>query len=189
MTETAESQILRAAAFAAEVHTHQRRKGAAAEPYVNHVIEVAGALASAGAPLAAVLAGLLHDTIEDGASAGRPVTEAELAERFGAEVASIVAEVTDDRALPKHERKRLQVEHAPRKSPEARMLKLADKAANLRAITVSPPPHWDIARKREYLDWAEAVAAGCRGVNEALEAAFDEALAAARAALEDQRLD
>jgi (p)ppGpp synthase/HD superfamily hydrolase len=189
MTETAESQILRAAAFAAEVHTHQRRKGSAAEPYVNHVIEVGAALAAAGAPLPAILAGLLHDTIEDGASAGRPVTEAELAERFGAEVAAIVSEVTDDKALPKHERKRLQVEHAPGKSRAARMVKLADKAANLRAIAVSPPPHWDIARKREYLDWAEAVAAGCRSVNAALEAAFDAALATARAALEDQRLD
>lgn len=189
MIETAESLILRAAAFAAEVHTHQRRKGAAAEPYVNHVIEVGAALAAAGAPLAAILAGLLHDTIEDGASAGRPVTEAELAERFGAEVASVVAEVSDDKALPKHERKRLQVERAPGKSQAARMVKLADKAANLRAIASSPPPHWDIARKREYLDWAEAVAAGCRGVNERLEAAFDAALATARAALEVQRLD
>lgn len=187
MTETPEALVLRAAAFAAEVHTHQRRKGAAAEPYVNHVLEVGAALAAAGAPLAAVLAGLLHDTIEDGASAGRPVTEAELAERFGAEVASIVAEVTDDKILPKDERKRLQVERAPRKSRAARMVTLGDKAANLRAIALSPPPHWDLARRRAYLDWAEAVAAGCRGVNDALEAAFDAALATARAALEDQR--
>ncbi|WP_144185848.1 HD domain-containing protein [Elioraea rosea] len=189
MTETNESLALRATAFAAEVHTHQRRKGAAAEPYVNHVIEVGAALAAAGAPLAAILAGLLHDTIEDGDSAGRPVTEAELAERFGEEVAAIVAEVTDDKALPKAERKRLQIEKAPGKSAAARMVKLADKAANLRAITVSPPPSWDLARKRDYIDWAEAVAAGCRGVNPTLEAAFDTALALARTALEDQTLD
>ncbi len=189
MDETNEALVLRATAFAAEVHTHQRRKGAAAEPYVNHVIEVGAALAACGAPIAAIVAGLLHDTIEDGASAGRPVTEAELAERFGGEVAAIVVEVTDDKTLPKAERKRLQVEKAPGKSQAARMVKLADKAANLRAITVSPPPSWDLARKREYLDWAEAVAAGCRGVNPALEAAFDTALALARTALEDQTLD
>jgi (p)ppGpp synthase/HD superfamily hydrolase len=132
---------------------------------------------------------LLHDTIEDGASAGRPVTEAELAERFGAEVAVIVSEVTDDKTLPSAARKRLQVERAPKKSAAARMVKLADKAANLRAITNSPPPSWDLARKRDYLAWAEAVAAGCRGVNEELEAAFDAALALARSALEDQTLD
>lgn len=189
MTETHEALILRAATFAAEVHTHQRRKGAAAEPYVNHVIEVGAALAAAAAPLPAILAGLLHDTIEDGASAGRPVTEAELTERFGAEVAAIVAEVTDDKTLSSTARKRQQVETAPKKSAAARMVKLADKAANLRAITVSPPPSWDLARKRAYLDWAEAVAAGCRGVNPALERAFDEALALARNALEDQTLD
>jgi (p)ppGpp synthase/HD superfamily hydrolase len=189
MTETHEALILRATAFAAEVHTHQRRKGAAAEPYVNHVIEVGAALAAAGAPLPAILAGLLHDTIEDGATVGRPVTEAELADRFGTEVAAIVAEVTDDKTLTKAERKRLQVATAAKKSRAARMVKLADKAANLRAITLSPPPSWDLARKREYLVWADAVAAGCRGVNPALERAFDEALALARSALEDQTLD
>lgn len=189
MRESHAALILRAAAFAAEVHTHQRRKGAAAEPYVNHVIEVGAALAAAGAPLPAILAGLLHDTIEDGASAGRPVTEAELAERFGAEVATIVVEVTDEKTLPKAARKRHQVETAPAKSTAARMVTLADKAANFRAITVSPPPSWDLARKREYLDWAEAVARGCRGVNPGLERAFDEALAMARSALEDQTLD
>jgi (p)ppGpp synthase/HD superfamily hydrolase len=189
MTESNEALVLRATAFAAEVHTHQRRKGAAAEPYVNHVIEVAAALAAAGAPIAAILAGLLHDTIEDGDTVGRPVTERELAERFGPEVAAIVVEVTDDKTLPKAERKRLQVATAAKKSEAARMVKLADKAANLRAITVSPPPSWDLARKRDYLDWAEAVAAGCRGVNPALEEAFDTALALARTALEDQTLD
>lgn len=189
MKESHEALILRATAFAAEVHTHQRRKGAAAEPYVNHVIEVGAALAGAGAPLTAILAGLLHDTIEDGASAGRPVTEAELSERFGADVASAVVEVTDDKSITKAERKRRQVETAARKSEAARMVKLADKAANLRAIAMSPPPSWDLARKHAYLEWAEAVAAGCRGVNPALERAFDEALALARTALEDQRLD
>jgi (p)ppGpp synthase/HD superfamily hydrolase len=187
--ETPEARLMRAAAFAAEVHTRQRRKGAAQEPYVNHVLEVAAALAAAGAPLPVVLAGLLHDTIEDGASAGRPVTEAELAERFGADVAAIVAEVSDDKTLPKAERKRRQADGAVARSAAAKMVMLADKTANLRAIAESPPPHWDTARKREYLAWAEAVAAGCRGVNPALETGFEAAVALARAAIDEQAID
>ena len=59
------AEILRATLFAARAHAGQARKGAAAEPYVNHVIEVAAILAEAGAPLPAILAGLLHDTVAD----------------------------------------------------------------------------------------------------------------------------
>ena len=60
-------QILAAARFAAEKHASQRRKGLAGEPYVNHVIEVAGLIASSSDVLDAnlIMAGLLHDTIED----------------------------------------------------------------------------------------------------------------------------
>jgi (p)ppGpp synthase/HD superfamily hydrolase len=174
--------------WAAQLHRNQTRKGKKV-PYISHLIGVSGLVWEDGGDEDQAIAGLLHDTIEDGATVGRPVTEAELAERFGPEVAAIVTEVTDDKTLTKAERKRLQVATAPKKSEAARMVKLADKAANLRAITVSPPPSWDLARKREYLEWADAVAAGCRGVNPALEHAFDDALALARSALDDQTLD
>mgnify|MGYP000889262520 CR=1 FL=1 len=81
------AEILRATLFAARAHAGQTRKGAAAEPYVNHVIEVAEILAAHGAPLPVVLAGLLHDTVED-----TEVTHADLVATFGAEVAGLVAE-------------------------------------------------------------------------------------------------
>jgi (p)ppGpp synthase/HD superfamily hydrolase len=168
-THWAVAEILRAADYAAHAHRAQRDKGAAAGPYVNHLIEVARLLADAEAPQAVVLAGLLHDTIED---AG--VTAAALAASFGAEVAGLVAEVTDDKTLPWQERKRLQVVHAPHRSTGARMLKLADKTSNLRRI-VRTPPGWGRARCLEYYAWAAEVVAGCRGVNAALEAAFDQA--------------
>lgn len=59
--------VLRAACFAAEKHAAQKRKGTATEPYVNHVLEVAGLVSTAlaQADTNPVMAALLHDTIED----------------------------------------------------------------------------------------------------------------------------
>jgi (p)ppGpp synthase/HD superfamily hydrolase len=164
--------VMRAVDFAARKHRHQRRKGADAEPYINHPVEVARLVAEAtdGKDLPAVLAALLHDTIED-----TETSYAELRREFGEKVAKLVAEVTDDKRLPKAERKRLQVANAPHKSATARLIKIADKTSNLRSILESPPVDWDARRRREYFEWAEKVVAGCRGVNERIEAAFDAA--------------
>lgn len=173
-------RLARAAAFAAEKHSGQVRKGEAGEPYVNHVIEVAEmlAVASAGTDVELVIGGLLHDTIED-----TNATHAEIMAIFGVVVADLVLEVTDDKALPKAERKRLQALHAPHKSLRARQLKLADKTSNLRALASSPPAGWPLERQREYLDWARAVAAGLRGANTWLEEQFDAAAAEAERVL------
>jgi hypothetical protein len=98
-------------------------------------------------------------------------------------VAAIVAEVSDDKSLPKEVRKALQVRDAPKKSAAARQLKLADKISNLRSILASPPASWGHARRVEYVGWAGRVAAGLRGVNPGLEALFDATYAAAVAGL------
>ena len=95
----------------------------------------------------------------------------------GAVFVEELAEVTDDQALPKAERKRLQVEHAPRLSHEAKLVKLADKLVNLRDVAERPPAKWDLARRREYFDWAKRVVDGLRGTHPRLEAAFDAAYA------------
>lgn len=169
--------ITQAMDFATRAHTDQRRKGARGEPYINHLAEVAWMLAqaTAGKDVALIAAGLLHDTIEDHA-----ITHATLADEFGIDVADLVAEVTDDKSLLKEERKRLQIEHAPHKSPRARMLKIADKTSNLRAILHSPPADWNRERKLEYFTWADRVVAGCRGINPWLDTQFDEALTAGK---------
>ena len=147
-------QILDAARFAAERHAAQRRKGRTAEPYVNHLLEVAELLARTAAHLDTnlIVAALLHDTIEDVG-----VTRQELAERFGEDVASLVAEVTDDKSLAKEARKALQVENAPKKSPRAQALSTADKIANVRSIATSPPANWSFERRVEYVRWARQV--------------------------------
>lgn len=85
-------------------------------------------------PLFDTQAALLHDTVED-----TDTTLEELEDKFGAIVARIVQEVTDDKRLPKQERKRLQVEHAPRCSRQAKLVKLADKLYNLRDLNTCTP--------------------------------------------------
>lgn len=178
MTEPVHShvEILKAVAFAAEKHRDQRRKGAQASPYINHPIAVAELLALVGgvSDLATLQAAVLHDTIED-----TETTPDELEEVFSAEVRDLVVEVTDDKALPKQERKRLQIEHAPHLSGRAKGIKLADKICNVRDVT-HDPPDWRIERRLEYLAWAERVVAGCRGTNAYLERYFDEVLARGR---------
>lgn len=165
--------VLRAADAAARWHVHQRRKGAAQEPYVNHLLEVASLVTEAthGKDPDLVIAALLHDAIED-----QEVPAELIAREFGSKVAAIVAEVTDDKTLDKAERKHRQVATAPKKSNQAKMLKLADKTSNLRAIAFSPSPGWSVQRRLEYIDWAKSVAAGLRGVSPWLEDQFDRAV-------------
>lgn len=174
------ARLLDALHFSAQRHRDQRRKGASKAPYINHPIEVAHILAGIGgvADLDTLLAAILHDTMEDTGTTGD-----ELEARFGAEVRSLVQEVTDDKRLPKEERKRLQVQQAAHKSAKARMIKLADKICNVRDVTHVPPSDWSHQRRVAYLDWTMEVVAGCRGVNPALERHYDEVLAAGRRVL------
>ena len=163
------TRLLEATDFAARKHRDQRRKGAEID-YVNHPLSVARTLVEVGGidDATVLAAAMLHDTLEDTAT-----TRDELEREFGAAVAGIVAEVTDDKRLPKDERKRRQIEHAPDLSPEAKLVKLADKICNLRDVLDAPPAGWPIERKRGYFDWAERVVDGLRGSNPRLEAVFD----------------
>ena len=172
--------LLRALHFAAEKHRDQRRKGRDASPYINHPIEVASVLANVGgvSDVTTLVAAVLHDTIED-----TKTTPAELEEHFGPDVRRLVEEVTDDKTLPKAERKRLQIEHAPRASSRAKLIKLADKICNVRDITHAPPADWLVDRRREYLEWTERVVVGCRGCNQALARYYEELLEEGRTAL------
>src|ERR687885_940242 len=166
--------LLKALAFAAHKHRDQRRKDAEASPYINHPIALADVLVNEGGvtDIEVLCAALLHDTVEDTAT-----THEELVDAFGSRIARIVAEVTDDKRLPKAERKRLQIEHAPTISHEAKLVKLADKLVNLRDVAERPPAKWDLARRQEYFDWARQVIDGLRGAPPRLEAAFDAAYA------------
>ncbi len=164
--------VLRAADAAARWHVHQRRKGAAEEPYINHLLEVASLVAEAtdGKDPELVIAALLHDAIED-----QEVPRSVIAETFGNGVAKLVEEVTDDKNLPKQQRKRLQIKSAHKKSERAKILKLADKTSNLRDVAASPPPDWSVKRRLEYVKWARRVSEGLTGVSKRLEEEFEQA--------------
>src|SRR6185437_6181785 len=95
------SLLISVAAFAAEKHRDQRRKGADASPYINHPIGLAYVLAREAdiADVPTIAAALLHDTVED-----TDTTPEELRELFGDEITAIVLEVTDDKSLSKADR-------------------------------------------------------------------------------------
>ena len=173
-------RLLQAMRFAAHKHRDQKRKDGDATPYINHPIEVAELLAQVGGVRDpdVLCAALLHDTIEDTETTGE-----DLEAVFGPRVRALVEEVSDDKSLPKEERKRLQIEHAPHLSDDAKRIKVADKTSNVRDVTLSPPAGWSEERRADYLDWARRVIDGVRGVCPPLEAEFDRALAEGRARL------
>ncbi len=162
-------RLTKALAFAAERHRDQRRKDSVASPYINHPIALLQLLmveAEVADP-EVLIAALLHDTLEDTAT-----SPDELAQRFGPEIRNLVLELTDDKSLPKAERKQRRIECAARLSPKARLVLLADKICNLRDLATSPPPDWDLERRRAYFDWAAAVVAPIRGSHPRLEQLF-----------------
>ncbi|NWZ86626.1 MESH1 pyrophosphohydrolase, partial [Poecile atricapillus] len=136
------ARLLEAVDFAARKHKEQRRKDPEGTPYINHPI---------------------GDT---------DTTLSEIEERFGAEVRRVVEEVTDDKSLPKMERKRLQIERAPFCSSRAKLVKLADKLYNLRDLNRCTPRGWSEERVQEYFRWAARVVSGLRGTSAALEGAL-----------------
>ena len=165
--------LLQAILFSADKHRDQRRKDQEQTPYINHPIAVAQRLWETGGvrdPIT-LIAALLHDTIED-----TNTSTLEIETLFGQEVLSVVLEVSDDKSLPKAERKRLQIEHAADVSTRAKLIKLADKTCNLADLIHSPPPNWDVERQKQYVLWTEQVVARLRGTNSALEDGYDEIL-------------
>ena len=164
-------KLTAAIAFAAEKHKNQKRKGAKAEPYINHPLQVLDILTNVGnvEDFEVLMAAVLHDTVEDTGT-----KKEEIAQIFGERACKIVMEVTDDKSLEKAVRKQLQIEHAPHLSVEAKLVKLADKISNVHDVMQNPPSDWSIERRREYIEWSEKVVEGLRGTNQNLENHFDE---------------
>lgn len=83
----------------------------------------------------------MHDTVED-----TDTSFDEIEQHFGLAVRKIVEEVTDDKSMPKLERKRLQIVHAKDSSYNAKLVKLADKLYNLRDLQRCAPSEWTEVR-------------------------------------------
>ena len=171
------SVFLKAIKFSAEKHRNQRRKDEQESPYINHPIEVANVLWTVGDvyDVTTIVGALLHDTIED-----TNTTPEEILNNFGKDVLALVLEVSDDKNLPKKERKIKQIKKASFLSFRAKQLKLADKICNISDIANYPPQNWSWQRRVDYLEWADSVIAGLRGVNAKLETYFDETLTEAQ---------
>jgi (p)ppGpp synthase/HD superfamily hydrolase len=125
----------RALAFALEKHAGQTRRGRDV-PYASHPVRVAGLVLEHGGDASQVAIGLLHDVIEDCG-----VSDAELRERFGEEVASAVRALSDvlegdtpKQKAPWRERKTRFVARLPSVGARARLVAACDKLDNLSAI-------------------------------------------------------
>lgn len=142
-----------AIAFAARAHAGHIRKGTDV-PYIWHALAVGKLLQDAGCDEVVVVAGILHDTVED-----TGVTLAELAERFGDRVADIVRGCSEpDKSLPWEERKQHTISSLPGAALEVRLVSAADKIDNLRSIATNRQLHgenvWERFRRgREKQEW------------------------------------
>ncbi len=121
-------RLTEAVIFAAQCHEGQYRKGSGL-PYILHPMEVVQLLHAMGADNDLLMAGILHDTVEDTAA-----TSGELLSRFGPQVAALVASHTEDKGKPWAERKAADIEEARAGDRRQKMLILADKVANLRSM-------------------------------------------------------
>ncbi|WP_430473730.1 HD domain-containing protein [Thalassospira lucentensis] len=178
--------LLKSVDFAARAHRDQRRKGPAEEPYINHPIEVSRLIVECEPQTHEdiLCAAVLHDVIEDCGA-----TRDEIAACFNDVVAHIVQEVSDDKGLPRDERKAKQVERAPNLTAAAKLVRLADKVANVGAMLTDTPIGWDEEQILAYVDWAEAVVAPCREVSDGLSDRFDAIARDVRAFHEDQKAE
>lgn len=137
--------IYRAKNFAERVHDEQVRKYSG-EPYAVHLREVAGYCAEVGCRDEVVAAAWLHDAKED-----QGVTDAQLRELFGNDVARLVDEVTDQSRPEdgnRETRKEIDRAHNGRASPDGKTIKLADLISNTKSITTRDP-HFAVTYMRE----------------------------------------
>jgi len=155
MVNSEMANVVRAAYFAGEKHKDQRRSDIEETPYINHPLELASILVDEGdiGDPVVICAALLHDTIED-----TNTTIEELNKLFGSKVAGIVAEVTNDMSLDSASRKVAEAASIPNLSHEAKLVKLADKLANIRDISTMPPVGWTLKKKEAYFDFALSIA-------------------------------
>lgn len=114
--------------FATERHRGQYRKGTVI-PYIVHPLEVMQILNSMASDVKLMIAGVLHDTVED-----TDTTLDEIRERFGTDVAKLIASNSEDKSKSWDERKQHTIDELANANERVKKLILADKLANIRAI-------------------------------------------------------
>lgn len=148
-------KVVRAAYFAGEKHSKQRRGDLEETPYINHPLELASILVDEGQidNVDVICAALLHDTIED-----TDTSIEELISQFGPKIGGIVAEVSNNMNLDSASRKVQELACISNLSIEAKLVKLADKIANIRDVSTMPPVGWTLDKKESYFDFSLEIA-------------------------------
>lgn len=127
-----ERQLLhKAILFATQAHQGQKRKGSGLD-YICHPLEVLQILTQCGAALPVLIAGVLHDTIED-----TPVTAQQIHDTFGPKVTALVLHHSEDKGKTWKERKTAAIREAQIGTPECKLLIAADKVSNLRSTAAA----------------------------------------------------
>lgn len=119
--------------YAESKHRNQVRKGGDI-PYIGHLMSVASLVINDGGTEDQAIAALLHDTVED---QGGPPTLAEIREKFGEDVARMVAQCSDTDEVPKPpwlDRKRKYIEHLAEVGEDTLLISVADKLDNARSM-------------------------------------------------------
>ncbi len=167
--------VLDALVFAADWHNGQRRKDAVGSPIINHPIKVAQLLGTCGISDTTVLsAAVLHDVVND-----TDATFEMLDARFGADITTLVRELTQAKGLKRDQRRQELLDASLKLSESAALIRLADKVCKLEDVIRSAPIGWSRQRRRDYSNWVREVTVSLRGRNTLLDARLDETLALA----------
>lgn len=171
-TEAALSPLLEALVYAGRVHNGQRRRDAPGSPHLKHVVQVVALLSGAGVRDPHILtAAAVHDVLRD-----TEINLGELQDKFGEEVAALVAELSADSVLSRMDRREELPARVRDFSGAAQLIKLAEKISNLRDLAEDAPIGWSRQRRRDYFDWADGVTRPLRGSCSGLDELLDEAL-------------
>lgn len=137
-----ENKIHNAIIYAAMQHKGQVRKGTDI-PYIVHPMEVMQILTAAGCDEDMIVAGILHDTVED-----TDATIDDIKRLFGDRVAELVARESEDKTKTWRERKETTIRHLRDCSEEEAICTLADKLSNARSIVADYARVGDILWER-----------------------------------------
>jgi len=107
----------------------------------------------------AIQVGLLHDILED-----TDTTFNEVRSQFGQDVSDAVSALSKNSELPKEQQMKDSLNRVKKLQPEVWAVKLADRITNLQP----PPSHWNMEKKRKYLDHANLILKELKGGNEYL---------------------
>jgi len=151
--------------FVAQKHYGQYRKNADRTPYIVHPLRVVMILWDEAKirDKSVLQAALLHDTLED-----TNMTEEEIKNLCGPKVLKIVKEVTNDPNLSGVQNKQRQIDHAPKMSYEAKLVKLADRLDNVRDLR-PPPPAWSSEKVQGYYNWGSKLLKVLQGTHPLIE--------------------